>query len=198
MTTSTPSPCVSGARTSRAVLRADVASRSKTRSAPIRIARSRRAAGAPIANDGRRAAERRQGDRAQADGAGPLNEHGVAGPQRGALEDVDGGQQPAAAADVVVEAHTVRQPRDADARLEIDGFRPAAEESFVGRIGDAVDAAGVTARRRAMHRAGATPAAGAVHVEEHDAVALPQGRTVEARAADHEWTRASRPRRGRG
>ena len=47
------------------------------------------------------------------------------------------------------------------------------------RVGDAVDAAGRASRRRAMHRAGAAPAAGAVHVEEHRAIAFAQRRAVE-------------------
>ena len=49
------------------------------------------------------AARARQRDRAEADGAGALDEHRVAGAERRALEDVHRGQQPAAAADVVVE-----------------------------------------------------------------------------------------------
>ena len=81
-------------------------------------------------DDRRRAAEPRERDGAQADGAGALHEHAVAGPQRGALEDVHGRQQAAAAADVVVERDAVGQPRDADAGLEIDRLRPAAEQAF--------------------------------------------------------------------
>ena len=54
-------------------------------------------------DDRRGAAEPRQRDRAQADGAGALHEHAVARAERRALEDVHGGQQPAAAADVVIE-----------------------------------------------------------------------------------------------
>ena len=52
----------------------------------------------------------------------------VAGTERGALDDVDGRQQAAAAADVVVDATRVGQARDADARLEVDRLRPSAEQ----------------------------------------------------------------------
>ena len=113
-----------------------VASRSNTWSAPMRR-RGRDATAARRSRDGRRAAEARERDGAQADGAGALHEHGVARPQRGALEDVHRRQQAAAAADVVVERDGVGQARDADARLEIDRLRPAAEQPLGGRIGDA-------------------------------------------------------------
>ena len=59
-----------------------------------------------------------------------------------------------------------------DARLEVHLLRPAAEQTLVGRIGDAVDAPRRAARRRAMHRAGQTSPARPVHVEEGDAIAF--------------------------
>ena len=65
-----------------------------------------------------------------------------------------------------------RQPRDDDARFQIDFLRPAAEESVGGRVGDAVDPARRTSGRRPVHGAGQTPAARAMHVEERDAVAF--------------------------
>ena len=71
------------------------------------------------------AGDARQGDRAEADRAGPLHDDRVAEPDLGALGDVHGGQQAAAAADVVVEVDRVGQPRERDARLEIDRLRPS-------------------------------------------------------------------------
>ena len=110
----------------------------------------------------------------------PCTSDAVAGAKRRALDDVDGRQQPAAAADIVVELTRVRQPRDSDAGLEVDALRPAAEQAFGGRVRDAVDATCGAPRRRAMDRAGAAPAAGAVHVEEHDAIALAKRLAVDA------------------
>jgi hypothetical protein len=92
-------------------------------------------------DDRRGAAESSERNRAQADRAGSLDEDGVGRTQLGPLEDVHGGLQPAAAADVVIEADGVGQPRDGDPGLEIDRLRPAAEQAFGRRIGDAVDAA---------------------------------------------------------
>jgi hypothetical protein len=71
-------------------------------------------------------------NRAQADGAGALHEHGLASAERGTFQDMDRSQQTASAADVVVYTHRRRQARDADARLEINELRPAPEQSIVG------------------------------------------------------------------
>ena len=73
----------------------------------------------------RRAAQR---NRAQPDRADTLDEHGVAAAERGALEDVHGREQPAAAADVVSSVDRVRQAGNADAGLEVDVLRPATEQ----------------------------------------------------------------------
>ena len=59
-------------------------------------------------------------DRAQPDGAGALDDDALAGTERRAFDDVHRREQPAAAADVVVESDRVRQPCDSDAGLEID------------------------------------------------------------------------------
>ena len=115
-------------------------SRSNTTSAPIARASSRRSAGAPMTMTVAGAGEPRERDRAQPDRAGALHDDGVAEREARPLDDVHRRQQSAAAADVVVERDGVRQPRDDDARLEVDLLRPAAEQPFGGRIGDAVDA----------------------------------------------------------
>ena len=130
--------------------------------------------------DGGRATETGQRNGAQPDGAHALHQHRVARPQRRALEDVHRGQEAAARADVVVEGHGVGQPRDADARLEIDGLRPSAEQPLGGRIGDPVDAPRAAARRRSMDRARPASPAGAMHVEEHGAVPFAKRRAVQA------------------
>jgi hypothetical protein len=99
---------------------------------------------------------------------------------------VNGGQQAAARADVVVERDAVGQARDRDAGLEIDRLGPAAEQPVGRRIGDAVDAPGQTSRRRSMDGARAASSAGPVHVEEDSAIAFLQRRAVETvqRTAD--------------
>ena len=163
----------------------------------MRRARSRRSSRRADREHRGRSAEPRQRDGAEPDRAHALHQHRVARPQRRALENVDCGQQAASAADVVVERHAVRQPRDADARLEIDRLRPSAEQSLRGRIGDAVDPPRDAARRCPVHRAGAAAAAGAVDVEEHRAIALAQAAAVDARQRAAHRTRACRPRRGR-
>ena len=68
-------------------------------------------------HDRRRPAEARECDDAEADGAGTLDNHGVARPERRPLEHVDSRQQPASAADVVVEPDFVREPGDPNARF---------------------------------------------------------------------------------
>src|SRR4030095_2989421 len=82
--------------------------------------------------------------------------------------------------DVVVEGDRDGQTRDPDARFEVDELRPAAEEAIGRRIGDPVDPPRGAPCRRAMNSAGATPAAGAMDIEEDDAIALPKLGTVNA------------------
>src|SRR3954469_20418578 len=121
-----------------------------------------------------------QGDRAQTDRAGPLDEYRFTGTKRGALDDVDCGQQPAAAADVLIERDRIRKPRDVNAWLEVDGLRPAAQQPLIRRISDAVDTTLGAPRRRAMNRARATAPARSVDVEKHRTIPLPELRAIDA------------------
>ena len=52
--------------------------------------------------------------------AWPQLREALAGAKRGAFDDVDGRQQPAAAADVIVETDSVGKPGDRDTRLEVN------------------------------------------------------------------------------
>jgi len=54
---------------------------------------------------------------------------------------VHGGDEAAAAADIVLRTHGVGQTRRDDAGLQVDRFAPAAEEPVVRAVGDAVDLA---------------------------------------------------------
>ena len=98
----------------------------------MRRASSRRGRWISDREDRRRASYPAESDRAQPDRAHALNEHAIPRAERRALADVDGRQQAAATANVVIDADGVWQPGDADTRLEIDVLRPAAEESLRG------------------------------------------------------------------
>ena len=69
-------------------------------------------------------------DRAQANGADALDEDAVAGTKPGPFADVYGGQEAAAAADVVVDGDCVWKARNADAGLEVDVLRPTAVQTL--------------------------------------------------------------------
>ena len=131
-------------------------------------------------NHRRGASQASECDRAEPDGADALDDDGIAQPDLRALGDVHRRQEAASPADVVFERDRVRQTRHGHARLEIDGLRPAAEQSFVCGIGDPVHPSSVAARRRAMNGTGTTASARAMNVEEDDAVAFTQSRSVEA------------------
>ena len=108
----------------------------------MRRAMARRSSGAPMAMMVEAPLNRASAMALRPTAPVPCTRTRVAGPERRALEDVDGGEQAAAAADVVVEADRVGEAGDADAGLEVDRLRPAAEQAVIGRVGDAVDASG--------------------------------------------------------
>ena len=132
------------------------------------------------------------------DGPDALHEHAVARTKRGALANVHRRQQTAAAADVVVDADRIGKPRDADAGLEVDVLRPAAEQTLARRIGDAVDAPGRTSRRRAMNGTGSALTARPMDVEEDGPIAFDAGSEPSSPVSGPRIDSSTRTTRARG
>ncbi len=114
----------------------------------------------------RRAGELREDRGVQSDRTAALHDDRIAERDVRPLDGVEARRQAAAAAEEIERLDAVRQRHDAHARLELHALRPAAEQPFLGRGRDAVDAAVRTPRGGARDEAVPAGAAGAEDVVE--------------------------------
>jgi len=124
--------------------------------------------GAPDDDDVRRAAQLGKDGRVEAHRSAALHDDGIPQGDLGALERVHRRRQATPRTDEPLRRHFAGQRQDLDAGFQVDHLRPAAEETLVSGIGDAVHAPVRAARGGLGHRAVPTLPARLVHVQKGD------------------------------